>query len=975
MFEVITRAAKKVFGDANEREIRSLRPLVSRVNELEPAFTAMDHAALLAKTAELREKVARGASLDSVLPEAFANVREAAKRTLGIRHYDCQLIGGMVLHQGKIAEMKTGEGKTLVGTSPVYLNALAGKGVHVVTVNDYLAQRDAEWMGQVYRYLGLSVGVILSGERRDMVKRAAYGSDITYGTNNEFGFDYLRDNMKYSLEEYVQRGHFFAIVDEVDSILIDEARTPLIISGEAEGGVEMYAIIDAVIPLLQVETDFTIDEKAKSVALTDDGVTKIEQKLGVDNLYDVRAQEVLHHVMQSLKAHHLFKRDKDYIVRSGKVVIVDEFRGRPMEGRRWSDGLHQAVEAKEKVRIEKESQVYASITFQNYFRMYEKLGGMTGTAETEAAEFASIYKLDTIVIPTHRSVQRNDRDDIVYKTQMEKFRAVMRDIQECNQRGQPVLVGTTSVEKSEILAELLRRASVPHQVLNAKQHAREAHVVAQAGRLGAVTISTNMAGRGTDIKLGGSPEEMAREEVDPNVDPEGYAAAVERFKVQCTAEAEKVRAAGGLHIIGTERHESRRIDNQLRGRSGRQGDPGSSRFFLSLEDDLLRMFGSDKITVWMERMGLKDDEPIEHRWITRSIENAQKKVEGYHFQMRKNVLEYDDVMNYQRKAIYDLRRRALAGDGILKMVEESRTNVINDMMAECAEEGVHPESWDIASLRERLERIFGVAWEISDVEVRDHSRSELREKIEADTRAKLEALVLECGSIVVAEGEGDGEEFATDASPSADPAETAALGEKAVASFSRGMLLTFTDQLWKDHLLAIDRLRQGVGLRGYGQKNPLLEYKREAFHMFMFMAAMRDESVLQRIYLSAPATMAEAQLNEMGRGMARRLSKAPLARASIDADVEPLLQSTEGFVPLPVAPPAPPAAPEAPAVRPQPGAEARAVAAQFGLRKNDPCPCGSGQKFKRCCGAQGEEDASTNAPSPSDDSSGASELL
>jgi preprotein translocase subunit SecA len=928
MLDSISRLAKKVFGDANTREIKRLQPNLQRINALESTYEQLDHAAILAKTAELKQRIANGASVDDVLPEAFAAVREGAKRVTGMRHYDCQMIGGMVLHSGKIAEMKTGEGKTLVATLAVYTNALAGKGVHVVTVNDYLAQRDADWMGQIYKYLGMSTGVILSNERNDQVKRAAYAADITYGTNNEFGFDYLRDNMKFSLDQYVQRGHFYGIVDEVDSILIDEARTPLIISGPAEASVELYAIVDAMIPLLQVETDFVIDEKNKNVTLTDEGMNKVESRLGIDNLYDMQSQEILHHVMQSLKAHHVFKRDKDYVVRDGKVVIVDEFTGRLMQGRRWSDGLHQAVEAKEKVRVEPESQVYATITFQNYFRMYSKLAGMTGTADTEAPEFASIYKLDTIVIPTNRPVDRKDFDDVVYKTRMEKLRSVMRDIQDCHVRGQPVLVGTTSVEKSEILAELLRRANIAHEVLNAKNHLREAHIVAQAGRKGACTISTNMAGRGTDIRLGGNPEEMAKEFIDPVTQPAEYAAAVEKFKVQCAAEAEVVKAAGGLHIIGTERHESRRIDNQLRGRSGRQGDPGSSRFYLSLEDDLLRLFGSDKITIWMERMGLKDDEPIEHKWISSAIENAQKKVEGHHFQMRKNLLEYDDVMNYQRKGVYDLRKRALAGEGMAEMVDEALENVISDIMDECAEEGVSPEQWPIADMRSRLSAVFGLNWEDTDAQIRDHSRFELRDRMLSEARAKVAA-------------------------------QSEALTPEKFLQYSRIRLLALTDSLWKDHLLAIDRLRQGVGLRGYGQRNPVLEYKREAFHMFLLMSALRDESLLQEL---CQATQEQVDMMVgVSPTRARQMVRQQTPVLDGSAGGTPLLTGP-GFMPLPKSAPLPqsfaPAAPPAAAPqsataasRPAPGDEARAYALAMGIRRNDPCPCGSGNKFKKCCGA------------------------
>jgi preprotein translocase subunit SecA len=910
MLTYLTGLAKKIIGDANDREVRRIQPLVARIAELEPSVAALDDAALRGRTAAFRTKLDNGATLDDLLPDAFATVREAAKRTLGLRHYDVQMIGGIVLHQGRIAEMKTGEGKTLVGTCPVYLNALAGKGVHVVTVNDYLAARDAEWMGQVYRFLGMSVGTILSGERSEGTKRAAYAADITYGTNNEFGFDYLRDNMKYRLEDCVQRGHSYAIVDEVDSILIDEARTPLIISGPAEASIDLYYIVDAVIPMLVANLDFTVDEKAKSVTLTDEGVTKIEDRLGVDNLFTPQNIEVLHHVNQALKAHHVYRRDREYMVIDGQCVIIDEFTGRKMFGRRWSDGLHQAIEAKERVQVQPESQVYATITFQNLYRLYAKLAGMTGTAYTEAAEFASIYKLDTVVIPTHRPVARIDHDDIVYKTEMEKFRAVVSEIEDCRGRGQPVLVGTTSVEKSEILAKLLERRGVAHEVLNAKNHAREAQIVAQAGRLGAVTISTNMAGRGTDIKLGGNPEEMARADVDPAKDADGYVARLAHYVEQCRAEQKAVLEAGGLHIVGTERHDSRRVDNQLRGRSGRQGDPGSSRFYLCLEDQLLRLFANDRLNTWMERMGMKDDEPIEHRWVTSAIENAQKKVEGHHFQMRKNLLEYDDVLNYQRKGVYGVRQRALAGDGIRPMIDEALDSTISDIMDETCPDGVHPEQWDVVAMKERLERVFGIKWTDPPDQLRDLARRDIRERMSGEAKALLEARVAEAGA-------------------------------DAFNTVARMLLLQFTDQLWRDHLLAIDRLRQGIGLRGYGQRNPLLEYKREAYHMFLAMEAMRDESVLTRIFNTAveaqPAAPAPAP-----RGKAPgKFSDVPMKGSNV----------TEGprIAPQP--------APALPPRRPKQGAEARAFAVANGIGRNDPCPCGSGNKLKKCCGKEAADDA------------------
>jgi len=922
MFEAITGAVKRVFGDANQRQLKKLNPRVALVRELEPKMKALSDAQLAAKTAEFRQKLDNGASLDDLLVESFAVAREAAVRTLGMRHYDCQVLGGIVLHQGKIGEMKTGEGKTLVATLPLYLNGLEGKGAHLITVNDYLAERDAEWMAPVYNFLGLEVGKILSKDRgpeATRIKAAAYAADITYGTNNEFGFDYLRDNMKFRLEDFVQRGHRFAIVDEVDSILIDEARTPLIISGPMSSSTDLYSIVDAVIPLLQKEIHFTLDEKGKSVTLTDEGITKVEQKLGVDNLYDTQNMEVLHHVSQSLKAHHLFKRDRDYVVRDNDVVIVDEFTGRLMHGRRWSDGLHQAVEAKEKVPIQEESQTYATVTYQNYFRMYDKLAGMTGTAATEAAEFASIYDLDTLIIPTNEPIARLDQDDIVYKTQMEKFRAVVEDIKERNAHGQPILVGTTSVEKSEIVSKLLKRTGISHEVLNAKNHAREAHIVAQAGRLGSVTISTNMAGRGTDIKLGGNPEEMALEHLDPEVEPDAFAARVTELESQCLAERDKVLEAGGLHIVGTERHESRRVDNQLRGRSGRQGDPGSSRFYLSLEDDLLRIFGSDKITVWMERMGLQDDEPIEHRWITSSIENAQKKVEGFHFNSRKNLLEYDDVMNYQRNGVYDLRKRALEGDGIEDMVQESVDNTVEDIMDDYCDEGLHPEHWNLGGIRDNARRVFGIEFEESDEQLRDYARDEIKQRLLSEATGKVHE-------------------------------KRESLGDEVFREIGRMLILQLADQLWKDHLLAMDRLRQGVGLRGYGQRNPLLEYKREAFHMFLMMSAMRDEMVLTRL-IRAEIAPAQAAAAMPTKGMARNVASGGLESRESRAPgaQRPMVSAASAAAAAASAPrPTAPATPSAP-VRPKKGIEAFEFAAEHDVKRNDPCPCGSGKKFKKCC--------------------------
>ena len=934
MLNAITGMFKKVVGTRTEREIKRMRPTIDRINQLESKYEQLSDDRLAACYGEFKQQVDNGANLDELMPEVFALVREVAKRQLGERHYDVQLVGAIVLGQGRVAEMKTGEGKTLVATMPIALNALSGKGCHVITVNDYLADRDADWMGKIYRFMGMSVGKILSSDRDQASKRAAYQADVTYGTNNEFGFDYLRDNMKFDLDEYAQRGHNFAIVDEVDSILIDEARTPRIIPGTTRDPLDKYYLIDSVVPGLQNEIDYIIDEKGKSVTLTDEGVDRVESKLGLDNLYDPHNMEILHKVDQALKAHMLFKRDRDYVVRNSKVVIVDEHTGRLMTGRRWSDGLHQAVEAKERLEIEPESQTYATITFQNYFRLYSKLSGMTGTAETEAEELMKIYNLEVVVMPTNVPLRREDHDDVIYKTQMEKFRQVMAEIEDSRERGQPVLVGTVSVEKSEILHQMLTKRGFPHEVLNAKNHYREADIIAQAGRKGAVTISTNMAGRGTDIKLGGDPLKLALHDADPKQDPEGYAAAVEKYKVQCAAEREVVLAAGGLHILGTERHESRRIDNQLRGRSGRQGDPGSSRFYLSLEDDLLRIFGGEKITIWMERMGLKDDERIEHRWINKSIENAQKKVEGYNFNIRKTLLEYDDVLNDQRKAVYGMRRRALGGEDIRGMVIDSINNLVDDIMDECCQEGVHPEDWDMPGVKERLLRVFDVTWEDAEDALRDFSVVELRGRM-------------------------------FDEAVEAYEAKEAELGAETLRQVERMLLLQFTDQLWKDHLLAMDRLRDGIGLRGYGQRNPLLEYKKEGFGMFQMMGAMRDEAVVSRVIRLQPNPALDAAAESGGKQQARKLArgagalqqKAPaeggvrgleapevdaeeamrrLAERRQQAQAQAMLAAQE-------------AKNKAEAERPAKGLEAKVYGERLNIKRNDPCPCGSGQKFKKCC--------------------------
>ena len=711
---MINKALTKIFGSQNERTLKKYQPRVDAVGELEQEIQKLSDHELAQRTVAFREQLHNGASLDDILVPAFATAREAAVRTLGMRPYDVQVLGGIVLHEGTIAEMKTGEGKTLVATMPIYLNALASKGCHVVTVNDYLAKRDSDWMGAVYRFLGLEVGVI-QHDMPDADRKAAYQADVTYGTNNEFGFDYLRDNMKFDLASMVQRGHYYAIVDEVDSILIDEARTPLIISGPSEESTEKYYRVDKIIPRLargeEIEEkdgakyttgDFIVDEKAHTVALTDEGVAKIEKLMGVRNLYDLENMSIIHGVNQALRAHHLFKRDVDYLIKDGQVVIVDEFTGRMMTGRRWSDGLHQAVEAKEGVRIERENQTLATITFQNYFRMYEKLAGMTGTAETEANEFAETYKLEVVVIPTNRPMVRDDRADLVFRTTREKWNAVVEEIQDCSERGQPVLVGTVSIESSEMLSKRLKRAGVPHVVLNAKYHEREAHIVAQAGRKGAVTIATNMAGRGTDIVLGGNPDGLTKGEMDPDEDPELFQDKLRKYRESCDREREEVLAAGGLHILGTERHEARRIDNQLRGRSGRQGDAGSSRFNLSLEDDLMRIFGSDRIQGLMGRLGMEEGEPIEAGMVTKAIARAQRQVEGRNFEMRKHLLEYDDVMNKQREEVYRLRREILEGTESREYVFQVAGEILDYHLEGACPEKSDPRDWDLAQLRTQM---------------------------------------------------------------------------------------------------------------------------------------------------------------------------------------------------------------------------------------------------------------------------------
>jgi preprotein translocase subunit SecA len=1006
---------QKVFGSKNARELKKLEPVVRRINELKPAYEKLSEAELVGKTQEFKNKLRQGATLDDLLPDAFATVREAAWRTLKMRHYDVQLIGGMILHKGRIAEMRTGEGKTLTATLPVYLNALEGRGVHVVTVNDYLARRDAEWMGRIYKYLGMSVGVILHG-LEDWERQEAYRSDITYGQNNEFGFDYLRDNMKNSPGKMVQRELRYGIVDEVDSILIDEARTPLIISGPAEKSADLYEQVDKIVPRLKRDVDYNVDEKAHSVILTESGIERIEKALGIGNLYDAGNIEYNHHVNQALRAHTLYKRDVNYLVEDGKVVIVDEFTGRKMPGRRWSDGLHQAIEAKEGVTIEEENQTLATITFQNFFRMYKKLSGMTGTADTEAAEFHHIYKLDVSVIPTNKPVIREDQADLVYKNEKGKFRAVISDIIDCHKRGQPVLVGTTSVEKSEVVAKHLKQENIPFEVLNAKQHEREAHIVAQAGRKGAITISTNMAGRGTDIVLGGNAEELTKQslKVKNEEDSADYAATFAKFKAQCDAERQEVLQAGGLKIIGTERHESRRIDNQLRGRAGRQGDPGGSRFYLSLEDDLLRIFGADRITGLMERLGMEEDVPIEHRWVTRSIENAQKKVEGRNFDSRKNVLEYDDVMNQQRKAIYGLRKQILFGtyhpilsDEDLKAGKEpevptvSRDWTVESLLAECkaqvkgwmdqceAEEArrqANPQPADVAEefkeppvgriLRGEIWRQTGcyipeVEWKWEEGK-RSEILEEVSEKVAASMIQQRERLYdladTLIGHLVEQACPADQGEDAWDLQGLHDAVHeqflcdvefekgsdrqmlaTAIwaavekriderekeLGRPWLLYFARHFYLEEIDQQWIEHLKIMDHLREGIHLRGYGQKDPKKEYKKEGFELFTEMMKNIQVNTGQKIFRvqvqreNAQIPAAQAKERQMvarhpsaDEGSAESQGTAAYGQAA-DGGATAIAQKT-----------------------------VRREAPKVG--RNDPCPCGSGKKYKKCHGRESE---------------------
>ena len=940
---MISKAITRVFGSKHDRDLKRLQPLVDAINALEPGLESLSDDQLRARSSEARTRLDQGADLDDLLVPAFATVREASRRTLGMRHYDVQLLGGIVLHQGKIAEMKTGEGKTLVATLPVYLNALAGQGAHVVTVNDYLARRDAEWMGQIYRFLGLDVGVVQHG-LTDQERQQAYGADITYGTNNELGFDYLRDNMKFTLESMVQRGHHFAIVDEVDSILIDEARTPLIISGPSEQSTEKYTLVNRIIPKLErgeelrdgdrkyTTGDFVCDEKTHTANLTDEGAAKVEKLLGIGNLYEMENMDVLHAVNQGLRAHHLYRRDVEYLMENGQVVIVDEFTGRKMPGRRWSDGLHQAVEAKEGVRIERENQTLATITFQNYFRMYEKLAGMTGTADTEAGEFSQIYDLDVVVVPTNEPMIRDDRSDLVYRTAPEKWNAVVEEIKDCQKHGQPVLVGTISIENSEMLSRLLKRNRVQHVVLNAKYHEREASIVAQAGRRGAVTIATNMAGRGTDIVLGGNPEQMAQAEVDRDKDPEGFAQALERYKKLCAAEREEVVAAGGVHILGTERHESRRIDNQLRGRSGRQGDPGSSRFYLSLQDDLMRIFASDRVQALMKRLGMEEGVPIEAGMVNRAIERAQTQVEGRNFEIRKNLLEYDDVMNKQREAIYELRRDILLGREGRDYVMKIASDVVDYLIERHCPTKLDPRDWKLEEMRSEIRTFF-------DLE-------------EADLGAPLDEL-----------GTEELQDAILSAAERSYSEKEETHGAEALRAAERHHMLRVVDTAWKDHLLALDHLKEGIGLRGYGQRDPKNEYKRESYELFTEMKERTEDTIIKDLFRLRPVSAEEiAELERRRRaigpqGMSFRHPSAlglPTAPAATQPGAGPGMPGMPGMPgagpsgPAPAGFP-PPQGPTGPPMRPQ--KPRTVVRPQAKVGRNAPCPCGSGKKYKKCHGA------------------------
>ena len=909
---MFARLARAIIGTSNDRAVKRYQARVPAINALEPQVAALSDEGLRARTQEFRDRLAQGEKLDALLPEAFAVCREASKRVLGMRHFDVQLIGGMVLHEGRIAEMKTGEGKTLVATLAVYLNALAGKGVHVVTVNDYLAQRDSGEMSRLYGFLGLSTGVIVYG-LNDVERRAAYACDITYGTNNEFGFDYLRDNMKYRLDEMVQRDFHFAIVDEVDSILIDEARTPLIISGPSDESSELYGQVDSVVrEVVKDKTTFEKDEKQRTVVMTEAGTEAMANALteaGLlteGDLYDASNITLVHHVNQSLRAHALFARDVDYMVRGGKVVIIDEFTGRAMEGRRYSDGLHQALEAKEHVEVQPENQTLASITFQNYFRLFPKLAGMTGTASTEADEFAEIYKLEVVEIPTNLPVARDDQDDEVYRSAAEKYEAVANLIAECRERGQPALVGTTSIEKSELLSSLLNRKGIPHQVLNARYHEQEAAIIAQAGRPGAVTIATNMAGRGTDIKLGGNAEALARASFPGEPEGPEFEARMAEIRREVEAAAARVKEAGGLFVIGTERHESRRIDNQLRGRSGRQGDPGASRFFLSLEDDLMRIFGSDRMGGMLSKLGLKEGEAIIHPWINKALEKAQKKVETRNFDMRKNVLKYDDVMNDQRKEVYSQRRSFMQAADVAETVAEMRREVVDDMVARAVPENSYPDQWDLEGLQERVLTLLGL-----DLPVAEWGREEGID--EAHLRERIQ-----------------------EAADQAFAARAANIGPERMREIEKSLLLMVFDKVWKDHLLALDHLRQGIGLRAYAQRDPLNEYKSEAFNLFNGMLFDLREDVtrwLMHVNLMPEQPLPSPEPIQVVE------ARQPAPPSPLDGGpADPVVFASYGH-----------AATDA-AVQLSPGVRADDPSTWDRTPRNAPCPCGSGKKYKHCHG-------------------------
>jgi preprotein translocase subunit SecA len=979
---MIGQLLAKVIGTQNEREIKRLQPRVVEISALEPTIQALSDQQLRDKTVEFRKRVADGASLDDLLVEAFAVVREAGRRVLNMRHFDVQLIGGMVLHHGTIAEMKTGEGKTLVATLPAYLNALEGKGVHVVTVNDYLARRDSEWMGRLYRFLGMSVGVI-QHDLRDEQRQIAYGSDITYGTNNEFGFDYLRDNMKFELTQMVQRGHHFAIVDEVDSILIDEARTPLIISGPAEESTDLYYEVDRIIPRLKKGAvtqgnvkaedrdelektgDYIVDEKHKTVTLTETGMAKSEQMLKhrlvpeSNGLYDPVNMPLLHHINQALRAHTLFHLDVEYMIKDGGVVIVDEFTGRLMPGRRWSDGLHQAVEAKEKVKIERENQTLATITFQNYFRKYKKLAGMTGTAETEASEFAKIYKLDVIVVPTNRPLRRVEEPDLIYRTEGEKYEAIVNDIIEKQQSGRPTLVGTVSIEKSERLSRLLQKRGIKHVVLNAKYHAQEAEIVAQAGHKGNLTIATNMAGRGTDILLGGNPEHAARQQClaeeaaerlpkgeEKFIDDEEFVyffhvdgfyrvkrpdweRIFSHFTRQMEAEHNEVVDLSGLHILGTERHEARRIDNQLRGRAGRQGDPGSSRFYLSLEDDLMRIFGSDRISGLMQRLGMEEGVPIEHGMVTRAIERAQKQVEAQNFSVRKHLLEYDDVMNKQRESVYTLRREIL--EGKIHLTEEEvvdtgaylialAEDILDDQVERFAGKALAPEEWDVEALKREASRVFGIEPPVLDkIDLKEKNADEMGDALWDVVKGSYK----------------DKEQM---------------IGGELLRRIERDIMLQIVDAQWKDHLYSLDHLKEGIGLRGYGQRDPLVEYKKESFALFQDMKGRIEEEMVRYLFWLRP--VAAPAEDEGGMAAARPIPARPATRRSTQ-----MTFNNPGAEPVPAFAGASRSSAAAVAQAPAPARTGGDDVVKTVRReepkvgRNDPCPCGSGKKYKKCHGA------------------------